>query len=243
MQCITELVPPNCGQAGAKPCAGDREAPLQNARNAIGQRSAQRKNGPGRQIRKTNMNTERISAMIQLKAFARVAGLKMAVLWIASFACFVAQFRMPGFSMPWLLSLLIIPYFLTRLAQSFRNVLDGVISFRRSWLFSAYTICYASILFALAQYLYFAFIDHGFIIDQYVKVLQDPASSAIMASYGYSKSDINMVVGQLLEIRPIHIAFNCATMNILAGLLLSLPVAALTRRMSVNASGINKQKQ
>ncbi len=243
MQCITELVPPNCGQAGDKPLCRRPGSALAKRKKFHRAKAPHKKNGPGRQIRKTNMNTERISAMIQLKAFARVAGLKMAVLWIASFACFVAQFRMPGFSMPWLLSLLMIPYFLTRLAQSFRNVLDGVISFRRSWLFSAYTIFYASILFALAQYLYFAFIDHGFIIDQYVKVLQAPASSAIMASYGYSKSDINMVVGQLLEIRPIHIAFNCATMNILAGLLLSLPVAALTRRMSVNASGINKQKQ
>ncbi len=189
------------------------------------------------------MNTESVNAFIQLKAFARIAGLKMTVLWIASFACFVAQFHEPGFSMLWLVSIVLIPFIMTRQTRSYRNQIDGGLSFRRSWMFSVYTFFYASILFALAQYVYFAFVDHGFIISQYIQTLSDPASAALLANYGYTQGEIKMIVDQLLEIKPINIAFNCATVNIITGLLLALPIAALTRRKAPADNHMTEQRQ
>ncbi len=189
------------------------------------------------------MNTESVNAFIQLKAFARIAGLKMTILWIASFACFVAQFHEPSFSLLWLVSIILIPYIMTRQTRTYRSQIDGGLSFRRSWTFSAYTFFYASILFALAQYIYFAFVDHGFIINQYVQALSDPASATLLASYGYTQGEIKMIVNQMLEIKPINIAFNCATINIITGLLLAIPIAALTRRSAPADNHITEQRQ
>ena len=123
-----------------------------------------------------------------------------------------------------------VTYVMTRQAQSYRDGIGGELTFRRSWLFSVYTFFYASILFALAQYVYFAFIDHGFIINQYISTISAPAGKALLTSYGYSQSDLKMIINQLEEIKPITIAINCATMNILVGCILALPIAALTKR-------------
>jgi hypothetical protein len=48
--------------------------------------------------------------------------------------------------------------------SKFRNyALDGVISFRRALAYSWYTFFYASLLFAIAQFLYFRFLNNGVI--------------------------------------------------------------------------------
>lgn len=186
-----------------------------------------------KRLHSLKMNTKQINALVQLKAFARIAGLKMMVVWAISFACFVAQFHTPGFSMLWLVSVLAIPYIMTRQTRSYRDNIGGALTFRRSWLFSVYTFFYASILFALAQYVHFAFIDHGFIISQYISTITAPAGKALLTSYGYSQNDLKMIINQLEDIKPITIAINCATMNILAGCLLALPIAALTKRTNI----------
>lgn len=185
------------------------------------------------------MNTESVNALIQLKAFARIAGLKMAVLWTISFACFAAQFRWAGFGVLWLLSIPFIPFYQARLAMAYRNGIGGALSFRRAWLLSVYTFLYAAILFALVQYVYFAFIDRGTIISQYVSILSDPAYAALMKAYGYSASDVKELIAQITQVKPIGIALNCMVSNIIAGLVVALPVAALTKRTATN----NQQEQ
>lgn len=103
-----------------------------------------------------------VIALIQLRAFARQYGFFLFLLWMASF---VAYFTNPASSWGSLLAMstpFVVGWFLVR----FRNgALDGHISFRRGLVFSFYTFFYASLLFAVAQYVYFRFFDNGALLS------------------------------------------------------------------------------
>ena len=100
----------------------------------------------------------KIEDFIQVKAFARQDGAFLALLWTLSFA---AMMFMPESTIGNLLALAT-PFFVGWRLCSFRNyALDGAISLRRGYCFSVYTFVYASIIFAVVQFLYFKFLDHG----------------------------------------------------------------------------------
>ena len=101
---------------------------------------------------------------MQLKAYARVDGALLAVLWVASFACYVAGIANPLFGTMALLLMVATPFFVARRLGHFRDEgRDGVISLARGWGYSVYVFFYAAVLMAVAQYVYFAFIDQGYI--------------------------------------------------------------------------------
>ena len=57
-----------------------------------------------------------------------------------------------------------------RLKRFRDNVLEGVISFSRALLYSMLVYFYAALLMAAAQFVYFQFIDNGFMLSQYAEV-------------------------------------------------------------------------
>ena len=89
---------------------------------------------------------------IQLKAFARVDGALLAVLWVASFACYVAGIANPVYSMMAMMLMVATPFFVAFRLGKFRDKgLNGIISLPRGWGYSVYVFFYAAILMAVAQ--------------------------------------------------------------------------------------------
>lgn len=177
------------------------------------------------------MTTDKITPLRQLQAYAHIDGAKMALLWIAGFVCFILEISHPILGLVWLLSICLIPIYAYRLLKTFRsNQPYGTISFGRAWLYVTYTFFYSTLLFALAQYIYFAFIDNGFLISQYVQIMSDPAYKTLFEAYGYTQSDLDMFISQLHEMTPIGIALNFASMNFLTGMILGLPLAAIVKK-------------
>lgn len=58
-------------------------------------------------------------------------------------------------------------------AKMYRNKICGdTIGFAHACLFTLFMYMFASLLVAVAHYIYFQFIDHGFIMNQYVNLMQ-----------------------------------------------------------------------
>ncbi len=165
------------------------------------------------------------TALVQLKAFARQDGAILALAWTASFALIVYS---PQYSLGNLLALAT-PFIVGwRLARFRDYALDGLISFRRSFAFSCYTFFYASLMFALVQYLYFTFLDNGRMadmLDDTIKVM-----APLYKEKGISTQELNAAAEVFISLSPIYVAITFMVQNLFIGLLLSLPIALFGRR-------------
>ena len=168
---------------------------------------------------------------IQLKAFARIDGAIIGVVWIASFALCIAGMTNPGMSLAGTFLAVASPLLAARRLTVFRdNARDGIISFRRSMAYFILIFFYASLLMALAQYAYFAYMDHGYVLTQYTNALNMAETKQMLAAAGISQTDTESALAQMRQISPIMMALNIMTMNITVGIVLSPLVALVTKR-------------
>ena len=163
----------------------------------------------------------------QLKAFARIDGAILGVVWIVSFLLCIAGFSNPGMSLPGSLLAVCSPFIAGTRLVKFRNyALDGVISFRRAMAYYILMFFYASLLMALAQYIYFAYFDNGYVMSYYVNTLNMPETQQMIEAAGLSRKDMEETLTQMQQTSPIVMALNIMTFNITVGIVLS-PIAAL----------------
>ncbi len=166
-----------------------------------------------------------VVSIVQVKAFARQGGVFLSLLWLASFAVMMFASQSPWGS----LLAMATPFLVGWLLCRFRNfALDGHISFRRSFAFSVLTFFYASIIFALAQYLYFRFLDQGAFLSNLmdnVKVLKEA-----YAQNGMSVKELEDAATLVGALPPIQLAFMFMMQNIFMGLVLSVPVALVCKK-------------
>ena len=163
--------------------------------------------------------------MVQLRAFARQDGAILALVWIASFLLTVYA---PQNGLGSLLALLT-PFVLGWRLCAFRNyALDGVISFRRAYVYGVYTFFDASLIFAIAQFVFFRFFDHGTFGMMLNETLQ--AITPMYRQAGVSAAELKQAADMLLAVSPAQWTFTFMMQNFFIGLVLPLPVAALCRR-------------
>ena len=168
---------------------------------------------------------------IQLRAFARVDGTYVGILWIASFACYLGGLSSPMLGLVGGILAVASPFFAAKRLIKFRDdIRDGEISGRRSMLYYALMFFYASLLFALAQYLYFAFLDGGYLMREYTSMLSSPEMKQAMQAYGMTADQLMEGLKEFANTSPIMTELNIMTMNITIGLIFSLPVSLITRR-------------
>ena len=167
---------------------------------------------------------------VQLKAFARIDGARLALLWVVSFTCYIVGIANPLYGMVAIVLMVATPFFVSRRLMKFRDEgLGGVISFGRGWGYSLYVFFYASILLALAQYVYFAYIDQGYMLQSFSEALSSSEAQQMVKQYG-AQQMIDESLEQLGQMRPIDYALNILTMNIMIGAVLGLPIAALIKK-------------
>ena len=163
---------------------------------------------------------------IQLRAFCRVDGLKLFALWLASFLCYMQGLHSPGLSLLAMVLVLATPFLSYRLLRKFRDeALDGSISFLRGWLYVMFQFFYASLLFAVAQFIYFAYIDKGAFINEMSEMLAAPETIEAMRRMGMGAS-VNETLEMMRQLRPIDLVFSVLLSNLFTGCLLGLPIAA-----------------
>lgn len=167
----------------------------------------------------------------QLKAYARIDGALLGAMWILSFACFIGQFYNPllGFaSLAVGVGSLVLAVLRLRRFRDF--VRGGSISFRRGYAYGVSVFFYAALLMAAAQLVYFQFMDHGFLSAQYEAMAVTPEFKAMLQFYGFRDDEMRMLIENLNALRPVDIALQFFTTNIILGAVISLPMAAMMKR-------------
>ena len=165
-------------------------------------------------------------ALTQLKAFARQDGAFLSVIWLASLLC---MFKCPNTTWGPLL-MLTTPFFIIWRLTAFReNILDGEISFRRALAYCCYVFFYASLLFALGQYLYFEFLDNGSfmqILDNSVELLKP-----VYIEQGFSGEELDLALKTIRLMKPIDLVFTFMTYNLFVGAIMSMLLAIVGKRI------------
>ena len=164
-------------------------------------------------------------AFKQVKAFARIDGVFMAVLWAASFMAIIFDPQSVWGTMLAIAT----PFVAGARLKVFRDrALDGVISFRRGYSYLWYTFLYASLLFAAFQLVYFRFFDNGAFVGMLVGALQ--TIEAIYRQQNLSVRELQEAVNTLRATSDVQLVFTFFTQNIAFCAIMSLLVAAIMRR-------------
>ena len=170
------------------------------------------------------------SEYVQLKAFARIDGALLSLLWIAAFALYIVGLTSPGCGLAAIALVVFTPFFVGIRLSHFRDAnLKGVISFRRGWAYAVYMFFYGALLFALAQWAYLTFMDQGYMFSTIATAIESPETAEALKQMGMTQA-VAESLDQVGQMRPIDLSLNMLTTNILAGIVLGLPIAAVTRR-------------
>ena len=95
---------------------------------------------------------------------------------------------------------------------------------------------YASLLMALAQYVYFAYIDGGHLVSAYSALASTPEAASMLEAYGMGKQQMQQAISEMAQTDPIYIVLNILSMNVTCGIVLSLPAAAIIKRKALPGS-------
>ncbi len=167
---------------------------------------------------------------IQLKAFARQDGALLSLLFTASFAAYILGLASPFYSVLAVVLMVATPFFVAGRLRKFRDYgRDGFISLLRAWAFVILMFFYGGLLFAIVVYAYFAFVDNGFLVDTFTKMMDSPEARQAMTQMGLT-AELSQSMEQIAGMRPIDVALNMLTTVIMTGVVLGLPIAALMRK-------------
>ena len=167
---------------------------------------------------------------IQLKAIARQDGAFLALLWVATFSLYIIGVTNQILGMVAILLMVYTPFFVGDRLGKFRDYgREGVISFGRAYAYTVFVFFYAGVLFAIVQYLYFAFIDKGYLLSQFSKMLTAEETQQVLRQYGMTEV-MNESLKEMSATRPIDYALNMLTLNISLGFILGVPISLIMQR-------------
>ena len=170
---------------------------------------------------------------VQLKAYARQDGFFLALLWIASFACYILGITNGLLGMVAMMLAVMTPFFVAGRLRRFRDEgREGVISFRRSYAYTVFVFFYGAVLLAVAQFLYFAYMDNGYLLSTFSKIVSSAEGKEMLQQYGMTQVAEDSL-SEMASLRPIDYALNILTVNIMIGCVLGVPIGLVMYRRKV----------
>ena len=170
---------------------------------------------------------------VQLKAFARQDGALLALLWVVTFILYIIGVSNPMLGLAAVMLMFYTPFFVGERLGKFRDYgREGLISFRRGYAYTVFVFFYGGILFAIAQYLYFAYIDHGFLLSHFSKLITSEETQQVLKQYGMTQM-ADESLHEMASIRPIDYALNMLTINFVLGFILGVPISLVKQRSTV----------
>ena len=114
--------------------------------------------------------------------------------------------------------------------RMYRNIVcGGGISFLHAWIFTVFMYMFAALLTAVAHYIYFRFIDHGFVINAYESQIDILNQSGVPGIEAYANM-FQETLETVKSLTPIDITMQLVSWNVFCGSLLALPTALFVMR-------------
>lgn len=158
-------------------------------------------------------------------------GTYMGIFWIAKFILFPLGLS----SFPFLIFLFLgftvtVPFLGYYFARIFRDrICKGYLGFLHSWVFLLFMYVFAALLTAVAHYIYFRYIDNGFIINTYSDMVNTVMPEQLPGMEGYIEQ-IKEAVDQIRSLSPIEITLQLMSQNIFYCSILALITAPFVMR-------------
>ena len=170
---------------------------------------------------------------MQLKAYARQDGFFLALLWTASFACYILGISNQMLGMLAIGLAVMTPFFVAGRLRKFRDEgREGLISFGRSYAYTIFVFFYGAVLLAVVQFLYFAYVDNGYLLGAFSRMITSEEGKEIISQYGMTQM-MEDSLAEMAQIRPIDYALNILTVNIVIGFVLAFPIGLVMQRNAV----------
>ena len=177
------------------------------------------------------MTTER---PITLQEYAMRFGTYMGIFWIIKFIFLPAGFTVPILQLLFLMLTCFVPVLGIIYARRYRQLYcGGYMTFGKAFAFTVSMYLFASLLTAAAHYIYFRFIDEGYLVNTYIDRLEmlEASGTEEMKTYISQLADMLGVVSSL---SPLEITFQLLSQNFFYGLLMALPTALFAMKYKRN---------
>jgi hypothetical protein len=168
-----------------------------------------------------------------LRHFAMMSGTVMGVFWIIRFTLFVLGLGNGILMGLFVMTTLAVPALLGTYMRRYRDmVADGELSFLDGLKLALLSCFYASLLVAAAHFIYFRWMDHGYVASVYADLIQ-----TLKAVPGEAEAQLYEPLEETLtlwrEMSPINITLQLMTNNILWSVVMALPLALVMKRNAV----------
>lgn len=165
-----------------------------------------------------------------LQEHAMRFGTLMGLFWIIKFIFLPLGFKMPLLQLLFVVLTCYVPILGYKFARRYRdNFCEGNISFTQAYVFIMLMYFFAALLTSAGHFIYFNFIDNGFITETYLSQLEALKSGVT--------ADLEVSVDQLIEtfnivaaLSPIQLTLQLIFQNIFYGSLLAVPTALLVMK-------------
>ena len=165
-----------------------------------------------------------------LQEHAMRFGTMLGFFWILKFSFLPMGFKIPLLQLLFIFMTLFVPILGYIYIRKYRErYCGGELSFLRGLVFSIYMYFFASLLTAAAHYIYFRFIDNGYLLGTYMEQLENLKSSLT----GDMETSIDQLIQNLdiiASMSSLQLTLQLIFQNIFYGILLSLPTALLAMR-------------
>lgn len=182
-----------------------------------------------------------VESRSNLHKYSMHFGTYMGVYWILTFILFPIALSIPFIQFIVTGLTFGVPFLGYYYVKTYRDkVCDGEISFRNAWAFIIFMYMFASLLAAVIHFIYFKFIDHGFVINEYTKLLNQYA-----ANQPKEVADlIDQMIANLYSMTPIDITLQMLSSNMfVCGILLGIPTALFAMKRKRKPQNTNESQE
>lgn len=158
-------------------------------------------------------------------------GTIMGLFWAFKFVLIPIGFKIPIIHIVFFILTIFVPILGYIFAKRYRtNCCENRISFVTALSFTLFMYMFASLLVAVVHYIYFQYIDNGFIFSQWLNLINQSASMTDSQEYLQTINQLKDAMKVVMSLSPIELTFQLITQNVFYGLLMALPTAALILR-------------
>jgi len=173
---------------------------------------------------------------VSLHKYAMRLGTIMGVYWIVKFIFFPLGIRIPFLQFVFLAMTIAVPFLGYYFVKMFRNkVLGGFISFAQAWAFTVLIYAFAGLLVAVAHYIYFQYIDNGFLLEVYNASVQEVKNLGATGMEGYIEQ-LEQSLELISGLTPLQLTFQLFNMNLMSGVFLGIITALFVMRKNPDVS-------
>lgn len=163
------------------------------------------------------------------------SGTVMGIFWVFNFIVFLLGLRIPFLSLLFLGLTLYVPFAGYKLVKAYRrDYCEENLSFGQAFLFTNSLFFFATMFTAVGHYIYFRYIDRGFIFEQYSIALENLREVMGETDLQQSITQMEEALTAINTLTPIELTFQLISQNIFFGLIISLIIAPFVIRKASN---------